>query len=73
MFENQLYPGIIPLLEELKTAGKTLVIATSKPEIFAKQILEHFGIAHYFVVIAGASLDSSRISKADVIGYAIIN
>ncbi|HFI0219216.1 TPA: HAD family hydrolase [Streptococcus suis] len=71
MFENQLYPGIIPLLEELKTAGKTLVIATSKPEIFAKQILEHFGIAHYFDVIAGASLDSSRISKADVIGYAI--
>ncbi|AUC91179.1 phosphoglycolate phosphatase [Streptococcus suis] len=71
MFENQLYPGIIPLLEELRTAGKTLVIATSKPEIFAKQILEHFGIAHYFDVIAGASLDSSRISKADVIGHAI--
>ncbi|HEM3064761.1 TPA: HAD family hydrolase [Streptococcus suis] len=71
MFENQLYPGIIPLLEELRTAGKTLVIATSKPEIFAKQILEHFGIAHYFDVITGASLDSSRISKADVIGYAI--
>ncbi|CYV35541.1 phosphatase [Streptococcus suis] len=71
MFENQLYPGIIPLLEELRTAGKTVVIATSKPEIFAKQILEHFGIAHYFDVIAGASLDSSRISKADVIGYAI--
>ncbi|HEL2058797.1 TPA: HAD family hydrolase [Streptococcus suis] len=71
MFENQLYPGIIPLLEELGTAGKTLVIATSKPEIFAKQILEHFGISHYFDVIAGASLDSSRISKADVIGYAI--
>ncbi|HFR3455145.1 TPA: HAD family hydrolase, partial [Streptococcus suis] len=71
MFENQLYPGIIPLLEELRTAGKTLVIATSKPEIFAKQILEHFGIAHYFDIIAGASLDSSRISKADVIGYAI--
>ncbi|HHT7796574.1 TPA: HAD family hydrolase [Streptococcus suis] len=71
MFENQLYPRIIPLLEELRTAGKTLVIATSKPEIFAKQILEHFGIAHYFDVIAGASLDSSRISKADVIGYAI--
>lgn len=71
MFENQLYPGIIPLLEELRTAGKTLVIATSKPEIFAKQILEHFGISHYFDVIAGASLDSSRISKADVICYAI--
>ncbi|MDQ8759447.1 HAD family hydrolase [Streptococcus ruminantium] len=71
MFENQLYPGIISLLEKLKTNGKTLVIATSKPEVFAKQILEHFGIAHYFEVIAGASLDSSRISKTDVIAYAL--
>ncbi|HFI0645856.1 TPA: HAD family hydrolase [Streptococcus suis] len=71
MFENQLYPGIIPLLESLKQARKTLAIATSKPEVFAKQILDYFGIAHYFDVIAGASLDSSRISKTDVISYAL--
>lgn len=43
MFENQLYDGILPLLESLKQAGKTLAIATSKPEVFAKQILEKFG------------------------------
>lgn len=71
MFENQLYPGIVPLLEDLTEAGKTLAIATSKPEVFAKQILDYFGIAHYFDVIAGASLDSSRISKTDVITYAL--
>ncbi|WP_105113228.1 HAD family hydrolase [Streptococcus suis] len=71
MFENQLYDGILPLLEGLKQAGKTLAIATSKPEVFAKQILEYFDIAHYFDVIAGASLDSSRISKTDVISYAL--
>ncbi|HFI0346100.1 TPA: HAD family hydrolase [Streptococcus suis] len=71
MFENQLYDGILPLLESLKQAGKTLAIATSKPEVFAKQILDYFGIAHYFDVIAGASLDSSRINKTDVISYAL--
>ncbi|HFI0263864.1 TPA: HAD family hydrolase [Streptococcus suis] len=71
MFENQLYDGILPLLESLKQAGKSLAIATSKPEVFAKQILEYFDIAHYFDVIAGASLDSSRISKSDVISYAL--
>ncbi|HEL9634932.1 TPA: HAD family hydrolase [Streptococcus suis] len=71
MFENQLYDGVIPFLEALTEAGKTLAIATSKPEVFAKQILEYFGIAHYFDVIAGASLDSSRISKTDVITYAL--
>ncbi|HFI0238166.1 TPA: HAD family hydrolase [Streptococcus suis] len=71
MFENQLYDGILPLLESLKQAGKTLAIATSKPEVFAKQILEYFDIAHYFDVIAGASLDSSLINKSDVISYAL--
>ena len=71
MFENQLYPGIVPLLEKLKSAGKPLMIATSKPELFAKQILKHFEIDHFFDVIAGASLDNSRISKADVIAYAL--
>lgn len=71
MFENQLYDGVIPLLEALTEAGKTLAIATSKPEVFANQILEYFGIAHYFDVIAGASLDSSRIRKSDVITYAL--
>ncbi|NQI71280.1 HAD family hydrolase [Streptococcus suis] len=71
MFENQLYDGVIPLLEALTEAGKTLAIATSKPEVFAKQILEYFDISHYFDVIAGASLDSSRINKTDVISYAL--
>ena len=71
MFENQLYPDIVSLLEELKVAGIRLVIATSKPEKFAKQIVEYFGIEHYFEVIAGASLDNSRTSKEDVISYAI--
>ena len=71
IFENQLYEGVIPLLESLTEADKTLAIATSKPEVFAKQILDYFGIAHYFDVIAGASLDSSRINKTDVISYAL--
>ena len=59
MFENQLYPGIVLRLEKLESAGKTLVIATSKPELFAKQILKHFEIDHFFGVIAGASLDNT--------------
>lgn len=71
IFENQVYPGIPQLLEQLKQAGKTLVLATSKPEIFAKQVLEYFDLDHYFTVIAGASLDSSRISKAQVIAHAL--
>ena len=47
------------------------MIATSKPEFFANQILKHYEIDHFFDVIAGASLDNSRISKSDVIAYAL--
>ena len=71
IFENKVYEGIPELLAALKRDGRTLIVATSKPEIFAERILEHFGIAHYFDCIAGATLDSSRSKKADIIAYAL--
>lgn len=71
IFENYVYEGIKELLKELKAAGKTLVLATSKPEIFAKQILEHFQLESYFTYIAGSNLDGSRTKKDEVIRYAL--
>ena len=71
LYENEVYPGIPELLSALKTAGKTVVLATSKPEGFAMEILRHFGLYDYFDIIAGASMDESRNKKADVIAYAI--
>lgn len=71
LFENQLYPDVIPVLSDLRASGKELLLATSKPEIFAVQILEHFQIKDFFQVIAGASLDGHRSEKADVIQYAL--
>ena len=70
-FENSVYPGVKEMLGELKRKGKTLVVATSKYELFAGQILEHFGLAEYFDFVAGASKDESRSEKPDVIQYAI--
>ena len=71
IFENKVYGGIENLLCELKNAGKTIILATSKPEIFAKRILDHFDLAEYFDFVAGASMDESRNKKADVIRYAL--
>lgn len=71
IFENSVYEGIRGLLRELKKAGKTVVLATSKPEVFAVQIMEHFQLAEYFDVIAGASFDETRVEKSDVIRYAL--
>ena len=71
LFENEVYDGVEDLLSSLKSAGKRVILATSKPEVFARQILDYFGLTRYFDVIAGALLDGSRMHKADVIAYAL--
>lgn len=68
-FENDPYPGIEDLLKTLKAQGHRLYVATSKPEEMSVDILEHFSLAHYFDRICGASMDRSRMEKADVIRY----
>lgn len=68
-FENHPYPGIKELLEALQNNGHRLLVATSKPESMAIEILEHFGLAKYFARICGASLDRSRDTKDKVIAY----
>ena len=71
MFENAVYEGIPSLLKQLKDNGKTLIVATSKPEAFSIEILRHFDLFDFFDVVAGASFDESRSKKADVIRYAL--
>ena len=71
IFENEVYEGVEDMLRSLHADGKRLVLATSKPEEFAIRILDHFGLKKYFAVTAGASMDSSRSKKGDVIAYAI--
>lgn len=71
IYENEVYPGMEDLLQSLRAAGKTLAVATSKPEVFAIRVLEYFHLDGYFTVIAGASMDDSRTAKADVITYAM--
>ena len=71
IFENKVYEGVVDMLEAIHAEGKKIVLATSKPEEFAVRILQHFGLKKYFNVVAGASMDSSRSKKGDVIAYAI--
>ena len=71
IFENKLYPGIPELLAATAAAGCVNVMATSKPEPFARRIAEHFDIARYFRLIAGSGLDGSRTTKVEVIRHAL--
>ena len=67
IFENKLYDGIKALLKDLKEAGARVYLATSKPDIFARQILAHFEITEYFDSVRGSELDGSLIKKSDII------
>ena len=69
LFENQVYPEVQATLQALKSAGYNLFLATAKPTIYAKQILEHFELAHYFTVIYGSELSGERTNKGDLIAY----
>ena len=71
MFENRVYDGIVPLLERLRADGFACVVATSKPEPFARQVLDHFGHSRHFAAIHGATLDERRNAKGDVIAWAL--
>jgi len=69
ILENYPYPGIRELLQQLKAAGHRLFVATSKPEEMALRVLDRFELTAFFEKICGATLDGSRIEKADVISY----
>lgn len=71
LFENTVYPGIPEMLAALCELGLPLCLATSKPEHYAKQIMEHFDLAQYFAYIGGALTDGKRREKAEVIAYVL--
>jgi phosphoglycolate phosphatase len=70
-FENKIYDGVIDLLSGLNENGFNLFVATSKPTVFAREILLHFNLDSYFLDIVGSNLDHTRTLKAEVISYIV--
>lgn len=73
VFECFLYDGIKELFADLHNSSKRVVIATSKPEHFSKMILKHFGLDPFVTFLAGATMDSHRVEKGDIIRFAFEN
>ena len=71
LFENRVYEGIRELLCALYERDVRIVLATSKPEVYARRITEYFGIDKYFYKQCGATLDGTRDTKGQVISYAL--
>ena len=67
IFENEVYDGVEDMLKKLHESGAKLYLATSKPQIYAKKILEHFGLVKYFDDIVGSELDGRRVEKDEII------
>lgn len=71
IWENSVYQGIPVLLEDLKAAGKTVLVATSKLETTANRVLKHFDLLPYFDHVVGSLPGGGRPAKADVIACAL--
>lgn len=69
IFENEVYPGMEAFLERQTQRGSRIYLATSKPEPFARKILDYFHLSPYFTGIAGSTLDGKRSEKGEVIRY----
>jgi len=67
--QNALFTGIADVLHALKQEGYTLYVATSKPTVFAKEILAVHTLDKYFMEIVGCNLDNSRSDKTEIIAY----
>ena len=69
-WDNKVYDGIREMLSALKNAGKTLILATSKPEGTAIKIMKLFGLDTYFDFMGGAAGDN-RDHKWQVLDYSL--
>lgn len=69
IFENEIYEGIPEMLAALVASGKRVYLATSKPEKYARMILDHFDLTKYFTFICGNTMAEDRHKKEDVIAF----
>lgn len=69
LFENEVYEGIENILSDLAANGNRMVVATSKPRVFAVKIINHFNMNGYFDYVYGSELDGQLSNKADLISF----
>jgi phosphoglycolate phosphatase len=71
LYENRPYDGVAQALDVLAASGARLMVATSKPEVYARRIVEHFALRAHFEAVHGCELDGTREDKRDLIAHMI--
>lgn len=69
IYECAIYEGIAEALEEICSSAVRIFLATSKPEQFAKKILSHLGLSHYFNGVYGSQFDGGHSDKRDLLRF----
>jgi phosphoglycolate phosphatase len=72
LFENSLYPQITETLKIIRSQNYKTFVATSKPHVYAKQILEHFSLLPLFDGVYGSELDGTHSNKDDLIQHILL-
>ena len=71
LYENTVYDGVREMLEALSSGGRKIILATSKPERFAREILKNFSLDRYFYGVFGATMDEKLCKKDNIIALAL--
>ena len=71
LYENRVYAGIEDSLATMGASGHRLFIATSKPTIYARRIVEHFAMGRYFERLFGSELDGTHNDKTELLSHAL--
>jgi phosphoglycolate phosphatase len=71
LFESSVYPGIAAGLARLQAAGYPLCVVTSKPEVFANRVIDHFELRRYFKHVYGSELNGERSHKGELISHVL--
>ena len=69
LYENHVFDDVASTLEALKNKGYHLFLATAKPEVYARQILDYFDLLKYFEYPYGSELSGERTNKGELITY----
>jgi phosphoglycolate phosphatase len=71
VFEASLYEGVVEMLDGLAGSGHRLATATSKGEVPTRIMLDHFGLTDHFEVVGAATMDTTAVTKAQVLSRAL--
>ncbi len=69
--ENAVYPGVAEVLARLAARGTPMLVCTSKPQVYATRIVEHFGLAPHFRAVHGPGLDGRHDDKRELLAHVL--